>query len=453
MPDGISIGDDDSDDPERAERLRVFRAIDGELERLERGPPPRVAAVQLDGLRRIAMHAHTQTEVYRDRLAPVIIGDRFDAARWAEVPILTREDIRRDIDALRARDTPDAHHGIRQSQTSGSSGTPVRFTWNGMATIATRGAMERLFAWHRLDPGAPLVELRTFMRDSTEPQVQAVREQWSFRGRGQRHELNAALPLRRQIASLRKIRPRYLPTYPTLARDLAMTIAGDGGEPLRLDAVLTIGEVMTDRIRRLCADVFGAVVIDAYGCQEMGKIALECPVSGLYHVCAASVCLEVLDDGGRPVRPGEIGRAIVTSFYNYATPFIRYELGDYVRLASAPCPCGRALPAIAEILGRRRNMLTLPDGDRRWLSGRVLVAISDYVPLRQHRLVQRAPNRLELLYVPDGSGREPNLEGLRDFVREQVHPAMEITITPQDEIPRSPGGKYEDVVGLDTPDA
>jgi hypothetical protein len=98
-------------------------------------------------------------------------------------------------------------------------------------------------------------------------------------------------------------------------------------------------------------------------------------------------------------------------------------------------------------------MLTLPDGDRRWLSGWVLVAISDYVPLRQHRLVQRAPNRLELLYVPDGSGGEPNLEGLRDFVREQVHPAMEITITPQDEIPRSPGGKYEDVVGLDTPDA
>jgi phenylacetate-CoA ligase len=449
---GTATMDADIDDPDRAQRLRIFRAIDLELERLERGPSSRVAAVQLDGLRRIAVHAQAQSVFYRDRLAPVLAGGRFDASRWSEIPILTREDVRRNIDALRARDTPDAEYGIRVSETSGSSGTPVRFMWNSMATIATRGAMERLFAWHRLDPDAPLVELRTFMRDSTEPQLREY-GQWSFRGRGRRHELNAALPLRRQIASLRRIRPRYLMTYPTLARDLAMTVAHDGGEALRLDAILTVGEVMTERIRRLCAGVFGAVVIDTYGCQEMGKIALECPASGLYHVCAPSVCLEVLDDGGRPVRPGEVGRAIVTSLYNYATPFIRYELGDYVRLASAQCPCGGALPAIAEILGRRRNMLTLPDGDRRWLSGKVLAGFADFVPLRQYRLVQRSHDRLELLYVGDGSGRSMDLEGLRNFVRNHIHPAMEIAVTPQHEIPRSPGGKYEDVVGLDAPDA
>lgn len=46
--------------------------------------------------------------------------------------------------------------------------------------------------------------------------------------------------------------------------------------------------------------------------------------------------------------------------YVFATPLIRYEVGE-------PCPCRRGLPALKRIVGRHRNPLTLLTSDeRRW---------------------------------------------------------------------------------------
>src|SRR5690606_36464707 len=116
------------------------------------------------------------------------------------------------------------------------------------------------------------------------------------------------------------------------------------------------------------SDGLPARVLDTYGCQEAGKLALACP-EGRYHVCVESVLLEIIDDAGAPVGPGGEGWVVITSLFNYATPFIRYRLGDRAVAGDGePCPCGRTLPVIARILGCARNMLVMPDGSRRWPS-------------------------------------------------------------------------------------
>jgi phenylacetate-CoA ligase len=156
----------------------------------------------------------------------------------------------------------------------------------------------------------------------------------------------------------------------------------------------------------------------------------------------------VLDENDRHVSPGEVGRAVLTSLYNYATPFIRYEIGDYVRLGTGPCPCGRTLPVLTEILGRQRNMITLPDGKRMWLPGRALVAMAEFVPLRRMRFVQRSMTEFQLQYVPDESRRQPDAVGLSACATRLIHPGITIEALAVDSLPRSAGGKYEDVVGL-----
>ena len=93
-------------------------------------------------------------------------------------------------------------------------------------------------------------------------------------------------------------------------------------------------------------------------------------------------------------------------------------------------------------------MLTLPNGDRLWLPGRVLTEIATYVPLERQRLVQEAPDRLRLLYVPLKGAGAPNYDELEACVRRSIHPLMHIVPQVVDELPRSAGGKYEDVVGL-----
>jgi len=51
-----------------------------------------------------------------------------------------------------------------------------------------------------------------------------------------------------------------------------------------------------------------------------------------HHVSADLVLVELVDDDGTPVPPGEEGRVVVTPFYGYATPLIRYDLGDRVEV-------------------------------------------------------------------------------------------------------------------------
>ena len=88
-----------------------------------------------------------------------------------------------------------------------------------------------------------------------------------------------------------------------------------------------------------------------YTCQEAGYLALQCPDYPHFHVQSENVLLEVVDDVGQPCGPGEVGRVLITSLNNFATPLIRYELGDYAEVG-APCPCGRGLPVLKRIMGR-----------------------------------------------------------------------------------------------------
>lgn len=106
------------------------------------------------------------------------------------------------------------------------------------------------------------------------------------------------------------------------------------------------------------------------------------------------------------------------------------------------------MPLLTEILGRRRNMIALPDGSRLWLPGSTLAAMAEHVPLKRMRLVQRAPDRFDLLYVPKDGAASVDHAGLDALTARLLHPAVKVTPIAVDQLVRSEGGKYEDVVGL-----
>ncbi|TRZ93044.1 MAG: phenylacetate--CoA ligase family protein [Rhodocyclaceae bacterium] len=265
---------------------------------------------------------------------------------------------------------------------------------------------------------------------------------------GPSHGMNLQTDIRRQVEWLRQIRPAYLLTYPnnlSALLDLAEVdpdhLAGLG----RLIQVRTIGETLHDSLRERCRDVLGVGVADLYSTQEVGVIAIECPRGGGYHVMAEGVVIELLRDDDQPCAAGETGRIIVTDLHNFATPLIRYDLGDLV-VADGPCACGRGLPKIRRILGRQRNLLRIPDGRRYW----PLVGAFGYreiAPVRQYQIVQRSLERVTLRLAverPLSVVEEGALaEILVEFLGHRFAVDFEYC-TPV--IPRGPGGKFEDFV-------
>lgn len=251
-------------------------------------------------------------------------------------------------------------------------------------------------------------------------------------------------PVSAQMDWLVAAKPDYLLTLPSNLADLVDESRRRGISLSGLREVRTVGEVMPAALRRRVREAWGVRVADIYSASETGYLALECPeVEGRYHVQSECVLLEVLTEDGRRCAPGEIGEVVVTTLHNYAMPLIRYAIGDYAEVG-APCPCGRGLPVLERILGRVRNMLTLPDGSRRWpLFG--LNHLPD-IPIRQYRVVQKDRRRLEVHLVcprPLSEGEEATI---RDTLRQRLHPGFTIEFRYPADLPRNAGGKFEDFV-------
>lgn len=178
----------------------------------------------------------------------------------------------------------------------------------------------------------------------------------------------------------------------------------------------------------------GVTLIDEYSAHEVGSIAIQCPDHAHYHVHAESVLVEVLHEDGSPCRSGEIGRVVVTPLHEFRTPLLRYALGDCPELG-AQCPCGRGLPVLTRVLGRVRNMITLPNGEKRWPlpgDGRY----REIGPSEQYQSVQRTHQRFEVRLVTSRELTADEAMHFRARVQQCVGFACELDLVYQDTIAR-----------------
>jgi phenylacetate-CoA ligase len=168
-------------------------------------------------------------------------------------------------------------------------------------------------------------------------------------------------------------------------------------------------------------------------------------VSGLYHVQAESLIVEVLDSEGRACPPGESGRVVVTDLHNFATPLLRYELRDYAEVGPT-CSCGRGLPTLRRVLGRERNMVRLPNGERHWpLVG--LHRFREVGQILQYQLVQHDLEQVEMRLVIAArldAGAEARLI---EIVQQALGHPFRIRLSySQGELAPRAGGKFEEFV-------
>ncbi len=133
---------------------------------------------------------------------------------------------------------------------------------------------------------------------------------------------------------------------------------------------------------------------------------------------------------------------MVTPLHNFATPLIRYEIDDYAEVGEA-CPCGRGLPVLTRILGRSRNMLTLPSGEQFWPSF-PSEAFMTAEPVRQVQLVQRSLEEIDVKLVAARPLSRAEQDRLRGAIGERLRHPFTLNLVFVDEIPRSASGKDED---------
>ncbi|MFF0202698.1 bagremycin/ferroverdin synthetase BagE/FevW [Streptomyces sp. NPDC005017] len=117
-----------------------------------------------------------------------------------------------------------------------------------------------------------------------------------------------------------------------------------------LRALYVAGEPMSGARRRRIEEIWGAPVIEEYGCTEVGPLGSDCPY-GRLHFWADRVLPEIYDPQTGEVTAEGTGQLVITPLYREAMPLVRYNLEDLVELRYEDCPCEWKLPTV-RVMGR-----------------------------------------------------------------------------------------------------
>lgn len=397
-------------------------------------------------LRALIAHCRATVPHYRTCLDEIGGPDTVpDMDSWRKLPVLTRSALQAAGTQLDSDAPPPAHGRIRTVQSSGSTGKPVRVRTSAVTSIFYYANNMRHARWHRYDPASRYAGITRLSGAQQKLADARLPVAW-LKGyvTGPYYHFDVGQPAAAQRAWLQEIQAQILTTYPSNLKNLVDHCQRAGGGMPALRAVTTMSEALAPELRADCEAALGIPIHDIYSAQELGIVALQCPDAPGYHAMAESVLVEILNDDGTPCAPGEIGRVVVTALQNFATPLIRYEVGDYAE-AGAPCPCGRGLPMIRRIMGRVRNLLVLPDGKKIWpaFGSR---GLTDIAPIRQHQIIQKSATGLEARLVTERPLTADEEKRLARHITARLPVAMSVAFSYHGEIPRSAGGKFEDFI-------
>lgn len=426
----------------RPELLRSFNQIVTRTERLRQDE---LRSYQMSLLTKMLAHARDTTAFYRDRLDFDLTVRENVERIWSKIPILTRNEVIEKNDELASSKTPAEVGPPARGQTTGSTGDPLDFQMSLAQLVSCRALTERMYRWWAVDGNKSFAQI-SYDHGGRSPTTQgaSTRGWHSAAPNGLAHFLSHAFDIDTQLDWLAVRKPHYLMSYSSILKGLAIA-AHNRGIPLELDLIFSVGTVVDEEIRSVCRSVFSSAIADTYGAQEVGHIAAQCPECGEYHISTEAVFLEILREDGSPAVPGETGRVIVTPLYNYAMPFVRYELGDLAEFGTADPICSRKLPTLRRIFGRYRTLFRFRDGTTLWpISPKF--ALNDF-SIRQFQVVQTDLDHIEVRYVRE-SDRPVDLVALTERVRTALGQPVDVSLRVVDRIERSPSGKFENFISL-----
>jgi phenylacetate-CoA ligase len=177
----------------------------------------------------------------------------------------------------------------------------------------------------------------------------------------------------------------------------------------------------------------GIPSLSNYSAGEIGPIAFECKMfEGHFHVANTNVVVECDKQVTTSFDGAAVGRLLITHLHSYATPIIRYDIGDFGELADR-CQCGHDGPTISNIYGRGKHFLRHPNGKLLpfYLSTRALLEAARF---KECRIMQRTIDTITL----EISGREEitldEEERLKKLIIKVTDPAFKVDIKPVKEI-------------------
>ncbi len=347
-------------------------------------------------------------------------------------PIVTKDIISENLDYISSR--PEAK---LLNSTSGSTGKNFQFYQSKEMLQWRRAANIIHFGWIGVDHWSdrkltvwglsPKTKRLTHIMQEIKVALKRGRR---FQGYGLDDEKCKAI-----LEEMHKYKPACLSAYPGYAYEIARAGQKYNIEPPALKAIVVSGETVFEHQRKEIEKYFGCKTFNRYGSREFGSIAHECEQRTGLHIHPARLYVET----------DENGELLVTDLNNFATPFIRYAIGDAGQITDANCPCGRNYQSIVELQGRCHDIIKTKSG--KLLPGQFWTTLSRSVPgVEEFQLVQKNPELIEMRIIVNSKYKDENESKFHHKLHTIVGDEIKLDIVKVNRLELTPAGKRKFVI-------
>lgn len=209
----------------------------------------------------------------------------------------------------------------------------------------------------------------------------------------------------------------------------------------KVEMIFSMGEALPDGTYDLLQEIFGFSPVRSYGNNENGFIAIQLGEEKEYTIDLYNFYTEILKmDSDEPAEPGELGRIVVTDYYNKTFPMIRYDTGDTGKIRLYKDEKGRLHGKFVEIYGRRGSLIYNCQGEPLSIHVFMNILLNFEGIVYQAKCIQREKKEYELLINADREKLQ--IEEVLAAYRKYLGAEAQIKVTYVEEIPVQSSGKF-----------
>ena len=293
---------------------------------------------------------------------PIYYAQCLYPLNWEELPIMTKKNFQKPLSERLSEGF--TLKNVYVNKTSGSSGDPFIFAKDKFCHALTWANIINRFGWFEIDfnlsfqarfYGIPL----DFFGNKKERLKDLLKNSYRF----SIFDLSDTI-LEKVVLKFQNNKFNYINGYTSsivlFAKFLQKKNIVLTSICPTLKCCIVTSEMLFEEDKIIMEKQFGVPIINEYGASELDLIAFQNP-QGEWQVNSETLFVEILDENNQAVPNGTEGRIVITSLFNKAHPFIRYDIGDIGILDEKST---LQKPILKKLIGRTNDVAILPSGKK-----------------------------------------------------------------------------------------
>ena len=290
-----------------------------------------------------------------------LIGSK-DCKNWEDLPVLNKQNLQKPLQERLSEGYSTKNSYV--NKTSGSSGTPFIFAKDKYSHALTWASNVYRFGWYGIDFNTSYqARFYGIPMDFIGHKKERFKDFLSHRFRFSIFDLSDPV-LENILKKFQNKKFDYINGYTSSIVLFAKFLQKKNIILTTICPTLRVCMVTSEMLFRddklLLEKQLGVPIVNEYGASELDLIAFQ-NKEGEWQVNSETLFVEILDENNKVVPNGEAGRIVITSLFNKAHPFIRYDIGDIGILDEKST---LQKPILKKLIGRTNDVAVLPSGKK-----------------------------------------------------------------------------------------